>query len=125
MQLKKILKKTKRKLNLQINSVDFKKHFEANLQSLPKRKLKIQLHQKVVSTFFKEILTKIVYHPAYTVYKAAAVSCIQSNHTRVTAVHCTILLFQNDYLEGHRKFDCHGKFFKNNANKERDKGLFK
>ena len=42
--------KKKRKLNLQINSVDFKKHFEANLKNikhLPKMKVKIQLDKKV------------------------------------------------------------------------------
>ena len=58
MQLR-IIKK-KRKLNLQINSVDFKKHFEANLKNLnklPKMKVKIQLDKKVVSTFFNYILT--------------------------------------------------------------------
>ena len=51
--------KKKRKLNLQINSVNFKKHFEANLKNiknLPKMKVKIQLNKKV-STFFNYILT--------------------------------------------------------------------
>ena len=49
--------KKKRKLNLQINSVNFKKHFEANLKNiknLPKMKVK---KFKVVSTFFNYILT--------------------------------------------------------------------
>ena len=52
--------KKKRKLNPQINSVDFKKHFEANLKNikhLPKMKVKIQLDKKVVSIFFNYIFT--------------------------------------------------------------------
>ena len=51
--------KKKRKLNLEINSVDFKKHFEANLKNiknLPKMKVKIQLDKKV-SIFFNYIFT--------------------------------------------------------------------
>ena len=52
--------KKKRKLNLQINSVDFKKHFETNhknIKHLPKMKVKIQLDKKVVSIFFNYIFT--------------------------------------------------------------------